>query len=358
MECGPCGPLGGFIFFIFENNPVFFWTWDFFPVTIQMSQPYCKTWDFTYFITGDESYNPLELWDVLSLNSSKWCFQLERGASTGRLHIQGRIRLRKKVRMPALKDQFKTVLEGAHWSPTQTDNSKAFNYVMKLDTKVKGPWTDQERPCPPPQYVLEMDRCGLFPWQKSLVDICNKQKDFKTADRRSINVLIDEQGGAGKSSIALYCNWYKIAKYIVQDNAKEMMGAAIEKESHAYIIDLPRTVGGEKSLVKLYRGIEQLKNGFYTDPRYKHREVQRDMPCLWVFTNELPNTKYLTQDRWKYWRIKDNELEEIPRGAYKRKEPMVTETSTVVASCRGIAFTEESQELSENEFNELINDIS
>jgi len=79
--------------------------------------------------------------------------------------------------------------------------------------------------------------------------------------------------------------------------------------SKCYVIDLHHTP--KKSEIKqLYMTIEDLKNGYMYDiHNNKSNEVYFDEPSVIVFTNSVPNLRYLNEHRWKLWSIThDNKL--------------------------------------------------
>jgi len=52
--------------------------------------------------------------------------------------------------------------------------------------------------------------------------------------------------------------------------------------------------------------IEEIKNGYAYDDRYRFQEAMFEPPHVWVFTNTMPDTKLLSLDRWKFWTITDD----------------------------------------------------
>lgn len=118
-------------------------------------------WDFTYFF--DDRPDIKVIHAKLVANCAKFCFQIEKAPTTGRLHLQGRIRVRAKCRLAVLKATFDQFLPGAHWSPTVSANaaSNLFSYVMKEDTRVEGPWDERNAPSFPQKRVMRLDREGI-----------------------------------------------------------------------------------------------------------------------------------------------------------------------------------------------------
>ena len=72
--------------------------------------------------------------------------------------------------------------------------------------------------------------------------------------------------------------------------------------SSLYLIDMPRSMS-KSGLLGLYSAIEEVKNGYAFDDRYKFTEKIFDCPNIWIFTNTLPDRNLLSYDRWKLWEI-------------------------------------------------------
>lgn len=235
--------------------------------------------------------------------AKKYVFQLEEGDS-GYLHYQGRLSLIKKRRkMEALK-LFKVPPE--YFEPTLKSEYKgeAF-YQTKEDTRVDGPWkeTDQEQYIPR-QYRGLMDK--LRPYQQVIWDTRN---DFEP---RKINLIFDEKGNNGKSTIASLCelmgNGIDVPpmndmKEIIQLLCDECM-ATNNRNPSPIFIDLPRAMDKTR-LYGVYTAIEQIKKGKLYDTRYNYKKFWIDSPQLWVFTNVLPDLNMLSRDRWNVWKLDD-----------------------------------------------------
>ena len=125
----------------------------------------------TYDFTVHENHNPWKLDThtmIKHLNewAKKWAFQLEKCPTTDRLHLQGRMSLIKKLRPDELIAQCDW---RADFRPTCSTVHKGckFNYVMKAQTRVEGPWIDTEYEEPPVltrQLVAFQDKVK-YPWR-------------------------------------------------------------------------------------------------------------------------------------------------------------------------------------------------
>lgn len=271
-----------------------------------MSSPlYC--YDFTL---GCEFVSHIGLLkDWLKQYSKKWVFQKEKALLTGWFHYQGRLSLKEKCRLDTLKN--KCPWMQIHLSPTSNENRDNMFYVTKDDTRVDGPWSDKDIIRYIPRHIRKITT--LLPWQSSLMEYMNKEDD------RTIHCIVDDKygprgngGNKGKSTFTTllgcqgkahkipFCNDYKDIMRMVMDRPK--IGC--------YILDMPRGVNKEK-LRQLFGAIETVKDGWAYDDRYEFREEYFDIPCIFVFTNKIPDLSLLTEDRWNLLTI-SNDYKLIP----------------------------------------------
>lgn len=230
----------------------------------------------------------------------KWCFQLEQGEKSGYRHYQGRFSLKVKDRLSTLINKTKNVLKGIHLSITSDENKDNNFYVMKEDTRLDGPWTEEDVVEIPRQFRIEK----LYPWQQYIYD------HYDDWDTRHINVVLDKGGNIGKSTFVGWMCTRKLSQKIPPaEDFKDIMRIIMDTpKRRIYFIDMPRAFGERKKLGSFMAGIEDLKNGWCYDDRYKYQECWFDSPNIWMFTNELPDSRYLSNDRWVYWRVINNEL--------------------------------------------------
>lgn len=269
----------------------------------------CYVFDFTFF--GKDEWFPthVEFIKLIRPLFKKWCFQLERAPTTNKLHYQGRGSLFKKKRHPelcALLNQ--TDLKGMNISETEKENSTGDPfYVMKLDSREDGPWSDvtfKEPAYIPRQFRGLEDR--LYGYQISLIE---KAQVF---DSRIIHLIYDPTGNKGKSTISALLQLlhngidlppigdHKELTQIVCD----MLIAKQERSPGAICLDLPRALTMDKKKLAPYMiAIEQIKKGHVCDCRHHYKEWWFDSPPMFIFCNEVPDLKYLSKDRWKLWTI-------------------------------------------------------
>lgn len=253
------------------------------------------TWDFT---VGSEKIKEDELKDLLKPLCKAWCFQLEKGNKTGYEHYQGRVSFKLKTRKGPI------LCPGIHWSPTSNENKDNTFYVMKDETRIDGPWSDQD----PEKYLPRQFRnIELYRWQKTILE------SAKLFDARKIDLIYDPKGESGKSTIASICEiLHGGIDMPPLNDFKEIIALTCDicmerntRDPKIIFFDLPRALDKDH-LNGLYSAIEQIKKGKLYDCRYKYKSWWIDSPRCWVFSNHLPDTTLLSADRWNIWTI--NEL--------------------------------------------------
>ena len=238
----------------------------------------CSKYDFT----------PKDIMDRLHKLAKKFVFQLEKGDSgTEYLHWQGRFSLWKRTTPNKALTYFLEAFSLPHGDfycrVTSNDTAKKgnFDYVMKLQSHVQGPWTDKDIP----QYIPRQYRRTPYPWQQAIIDT------GPVFNERGINVIIDEGGNIGKSVITgiLKCahKWHTLNCF---DDGKRLVETVcdmlISKEDRKpnFVIDIPRALDN-KGRSGVFAALETVKSGIVSDSRNHYKEWTFDSPQIWVFTN-------------------------------------------------------------------------
>lgn len=265
-----------------------------------------RRWAFTRWIQEDEEWETVKnnLIETLG-NTRRWVFQLEKGETCGKLHFQGRV----SFKIAKRERECELAMPKCNFRIEVTENEEASTfYCMKSATKIEGPWSDKDQK----KGEVPWDLAKITewkPWQQSIIDSLTERDD------RIINVLIDEEGGIGKSKVFKHCLWNKLAGLIpVIGDAKDIIQAVCSMGARdAYIVDFPRTGESDQHQQSIYKAIEQVKNGVVLDLRYKYTELIMGSPVIWIFTNQMPDCKFLSMDRWRYWVVRDDELKQTRR---------------------------------------------
>lgn len=264
-----------------------------------------------------------QLCEILHKHCKKWVFQLEAGGETGFLHYQCRVSLMKKLRLSAAIKQFRPILangtEGlVSIKPTMTctakqaqedesmsnSNNRGFNYVMKEETRVDGPWSNEtfQPQAPMTRQLQEFMKHPLRPFQSKTEILA------KVVEDRFITYIIEEGGNTGKSLMVEYLCYHKLATRIpAMKCAEDIMQMIMCKPAYStYLIDMPRAMKKD-NLWELYTGLEELKNGYCYDKRYAFKDRQMSRPQVIVFSNQFPELSAMSMDRWQIYRIVPNE---------------------------------------------------
>ena len=128
-------------------------------------------------------------------------------------------------------------------------------------------------------------------WQTEL----RERLDAEPADDRSIEFIVDEEGGKGKS-------WF-IRKYLSQNadsqflsiGKKDDLAYAVKETTRVFLINVPR-----KGMEFLnYNTLEQIKDRTIFSGKYESTsKVLMHNPHVVVFSNEMPDMEALTGDRF------------------------------------------------------------
>lgn len=264
-------------------------------------------YEFTLFKEQRDGERVFELGDVHTLlrsGSKAYTFQLEQCPESGKLHYQGRLSLFKKTTLGCASRIFPD--SGIHLSPTATENTKGPPfYVLKVQTRVEGPWTekDYEEPRVPSTRLRDY---GILEqrlmWQQDLHDILVKE------EHRIVNMIIDRKGNNGKSA---FVEWMEYKGLTIEMPefmcAEDLLATAMDlPEQKIYLFDFSRATP-QKHMAGLFSAIEKLKNGLMYDKRYhfKRRRLSYS-PSICVFSNTEPDLRYLSRDRWRLFSITDD----------------------------------------------------
>lgn len=275
----------------------------------KISNNACCTYDFTMFET--ENIQVHDVRNVLKDLCKNYAFQIERADTTGALHYQGRMSLKIKKRLLELK----TILDSKGWSKyhlsvTSTACRGNNFYVTKSDTRVSGPYTD-ENDIYVPRHIRKIKQ--LHTWQDKLQSILSTDND------RDIDVVYDPVGNNGKSTLTQMLMLHADAELLpFVNDCKDLMRMAYDVgPKKLYLIDMPRAISKEK-LSQFFSGVEILKSGYCYDDRYKFQKRIFDRPRICIFTNSVPDMSLLSNDMWKLWTI-NSDMDLVPYSTKPRQ---------------------------------------
>lgn len=235
----------------------------------------------------------LRLW-----NAKHWVYQHERAS---RDHWQMSIQLNSKKRCGWLLRNLPEGMDRTWVTVKPSASTGAFNYCMKEDTRVAGPYSD--KPIYMGQDLAVMN--NPLPWQQEVIDMVNQPPDDRTV------VWIHEPvGNVGKSKLLKYLRWKNLACRVPIGTAGQLRSAMIAKGAHrCYVVDFPRVLGKEDAVADIFSALEELKNGWVETAFYgKPAELLMEPPHVIVMSNDKPNLKLASKDRWKVFQLKEGSL--------------------------------------------------
>lgn len=281
-----------------------------------MSNP-CTTYEFRHSADGEHATTKELIIATLNKIAKKWKFQREI-SQTGYNHFQGTFSLIKKNRKDTLLKLLREngLVAFMHLEPVSNNGVKmAWNYVMKIDSRVEGPWTDQEHAT---VYIPRQYRnITLWEWQQMIVFLHN---EFNT---RKINFVHDPTGNHGKSTVAAIMALMHGALVLPPINdAQQLLQSVCDilssrecRTPGTIFVDLPRCASKEK-MNGIFAAIETIKNGFSYDVRNHYREWWFDSPQIWVFSNDACPVNNMSADRWVHWKFEGNNLVQVEPSRY------------------------------------------
>lgn len=264
-----------------------------------MGDSQLAVWDFRYNASTFKSESELKA--VLKGIAKKWVFQLERG-DEGYEHYQGRMSLikgRRKGEKHILLKLFKETPPNYLEPTCKTEATKGDAlYMMKEDTRLKGPWTDKDEVKVETTQLKIFQTFELRPYQRKLLEFA------RTFDMRKIDIIYDPVGNLGKSLFVEYMEYEGLAEeippYRLMDDIFQWVCTRPIKP--CYVVDMPRGMKKDK-LGDFYSGLEVLKNGVAYDKRYNATKIRFNRPRVFVFTNTLPEFSLMSRDRWNIWEV-------------------------------------------------------
>lgn len=139
----------------------------------------------------------------------------------------------------------------------------------------------------------QVDFSAPRPWQQQIVDLVNTEPDS-----RSVNWIVDETGGQGKTYLSKYLIAEHDAFYTTGGKGADIVHAY--NNQRVIIFDFSRDKDGFVS----YAVIEQLKNGLVFSGKYNSAfKVRPHQAHVIVFSNFEPDQSKLSRDRWKITRL-------------------------------------------------------
>ena len=260
--------------------------------------PECKfqscNWIMTYHNYPEDIFEQIE--QHLVPLCKKYVFGKEVGKSGKSPHIQGAFILKKKMRQSSIWKLFGTTffLDKMGGSAKNFERDQAYCIKEGL-----GHITNVKFPKPLKKLACEDN---LFPWQEVAIEIINKGPDDRNI------YWFKGEGNAGKTTFCKYLH-RKFEAICLGGKSADMKNGIIEYRKannvlpEFIVLNLPRSFNKEYIS---YTGIEEVKDMFFYSGKFEGGMVDGNCPLLFIFSNEYPDYKKCSLDRWNVYNIDKN----------------------------------------------------
>ena len=253
----------------------------------------CKKWCFTW---NNYPVDGLEQMEQTFIKMGIHYIVGKEVGESGTPHLQGYIECPSKMRW----SQFK-LPDSIHWEKckgTRLDNikycSKDGDYIHSALLK-------------PPRELVTLSRDKLLTWQAEVVSWFDEYEDPLFG--RTIHWIYEREGNVGKTVLASYLYDSGADVVVVGGRATDMQHGVAEMVSAGVmpkivIVDIPRVSTNHFSIA----GVESIKNGLFFSPKFDSKCCRYNRPWVLVCSNEPPPYEKMSSDRWKVFRIENDNL--------------------------------------------------
>lgn len=227
---------------------------------------------------------------IVGTLKSKWYKgQMEKGANTGRLHIQ--LMVETRYTLEELIEIGKYREWDWHVEPIE-DMEESALYVGKKDTRVSRTYRSyEEEECDFEKNYKERN------WERTLAGELSPGV---------VCTIYDPEGGLGKTTRAKYLVAREEAVYIPALGYKDIMRYGFNWPGNHYIVNIERMHDVNRK--ELWAGIELLADGVSYDDRYESKMRLQDKPMVEVHMNEMTKVPMLSSYKLKEFRAKGGEI--------------------------------------------------
>lgn len=240
-----------------------------------------RRWAFTWNNYPDNAIERLQHW--LAVKATKAVVGKEIGGETQTAHLQGYFEAKNPLDFNALKAFDNAV----HWEKAIGSAEQNYVYCTKENDFVTvGSW---------PQQVKDpLQGKELRPWQAELEAYLSNEPH-----PRHIVWYYDPVGNTGKTTWTKHWCLKHDDAILVEGKADDIKCAlALLKKNGK---PLPKTILWDIPRAQehiSYTAMEKIKDGCFFSGKYESGMVLMDQPHIIVFSNNLPDTSKLSQDRW------------------------------------------------------------
>jgi hypothetical protein len=224
-------------------------------------------------------------------------------------HIQARVNRSARIRTLSfakkMSEETGIGLKYVNVSPTQNPTQN-FDYTMKSESRVSGPWSNRDTTCL--MVTDPLEQIELYQWQDWILNswFDKKGKTEYNKNGRKILFVLDVVGNTGKSSLCKHCAISRqkdVCILPVSGTALQLSSTIIDAGPFPYyILDLPRCKPQKwRSWIQdILHVVEQLQNGLIINSMYgKYKRLVMNNPQIVIFSNWHIN-ELLSLDRYLY----------------------------------------------------------
>lgn len=276
-----------------------------------------KKYNYQYWdvVINNYTIDTMQLLPTLP-NLLKYCYQEEIGES-GNKHLQCVLCFNKPITLRQLQQCTLKAMSArpinswinalAYCHKMETRNGKVFSNIPEVMSRVR----EQVYIDPRLDYYKIEE---FLPWQKSLYNMT-----LVKPHKRQIWWIYDEAGCRGKSqfmrtlritekSRIICCTGGSEKDIVNMINNKVEEGMDLLVENLTIIIDIPRCKEVNDNVCVSYSLLENLKNGFCVNTKYKAKDFDFNPPHIIVLANWLPDFSQMTSDKLIEYNIVNDEL--------------------------------------------------
>lgn len=250
------------------------------------------------------------------LGATDYVYQLERGSKAHLYHWQCFLYHKGRLAQTSILNSLNEAFPGIHCEisiASKNGIKHLESYCMKKDeTFIEGPYGKdpsklKKKIAESYQYTGKDVNKPLHPWQSVIygrIEVCRDRGEDGCEDTRSCNVVYDPLGNIGKSFLCKYIAWklgVPAYRYDTANNIRHMVIQGGAKP--AYLFDLTRSKPKDFSMSDLYCCMEDIKGGYIVSGKYQGGMLLMPSPEVWIFSNDLPDYKAMSSDRWKVWYV-------------------------------------------------------
>lgn len=263
----------------------------------------------------------LQMQSIFREDCERWVYQLEcteNGQEGGNLHFQGRLNLRRKMRASTYTNLFKECLGPYNkyfykvfFSHTSR-NCYNFDYVMKPETRVAGPWANKD--VTELRSILPKEK--MLVWHKKYEDMLFDY-DSKPINFRILYNCIDTSGGRLKTAFTkrmMHLYEDEVSFLDCWSSPQQLQNSIVaEGPKKMYLFDIPckflQGSWNQEQVYKLASLIERVKDGgpFRATMYGGSRTLLFDPPICIVFSNTALGKDCFTPGRLE-WDILTDEV--------------------------------------------------